>query len=1739
MPPDSADEQLKAAWQCFAGTDLPGAARHARAALAARPDFAAASAALGFFLLQSGELEQAAAVLLPALDGAPDYAPLHWYTGYLYQRQGHLPRAANSLRRACELDGNLDEAAFALGWVLHDLGELEEAQHWAERALAAAVLPHRLLQVGWLQQQRKRYRVAVRTYRRALAITPPDVAEYAQLCLHLSQCLAQLGNTREASAALEHGLELHPEHADLLTESAWQLRRRGEVGGARVIARGLVQTHPQRASAWYLLGLLEEDSAELRAADEAYASALEREPAHAEALLRRARLQRRWGHYTGARWLLDTLLFHQPDHEAAGDLLIQVLLDLGEDRDARRRLAVRLRGGGADADLWRLLAASQARRGRQRAARRTLQRVLRMDPGNIEALRTTGWLAMEQGDMAAAVDAVRRLLARVPGEGVAQAQAGFVFAAASQLAEAELWAQRAVAGSPKEAEAWRALSQVRYLQHRLDDAEHAIQQALSLAPGRADSLRHLGWICMASQRSGQAQLAFRRALEASPGDPVARLELAQALRQSGDFAAAMAAADDLLNQRPDWAAALALKALLLTEGPFAAEGHRTAVQVVQQLLRRGERVGESQRLLMSLVAQGSKDASRALQAVPPGPRLAAYLETVAETVHTRGPAWLARLVHEARRDFPEDLWLHTADLYAQSVSEYSTCESLALAARDWYRALKIRSGLSPLDLGGRALGVARRPRLAYITSQVHHSLLRRVLAAHDPVQVDVFVYTHQPGLDVPAHVRVCPLAPQTLAESCAANAVDVVIDAGGLHPFEGQFGLLQAYARRLAPLQVGWLGCWGSSGGLFDALLSDRWAVPEHHEQHYEESVLKVEGGQWCWDPPVAAPEPAPPPVLRNGTITFGVVARGLRLNAASQQAIAQVAAAMPDSAVRFIGPVAADWPLRREILARLGENGVAQHRVSFDPARAPAGFLDWCAQVDIVLDTFPGNGGLSLLDPLWMGVPVVTRAGEWAGARQGCSLLNTLGLAEWVADDAAAYRRIALALANDPANLARQRVSLRERMRASPLLDGRHVAQRIEQIAGDTLAALLAGGAPDNRKAQVRQQADRALAAWLAVPHVIRLPAVPEGEVPALSVVVVLFNQAGLSRKMLQALADQRGATFETIIVDNASSDATGELLARVHGATIVRNADNRGFLLAANQGAALARGRYLVLLNSDAFLQEGALQAALQALDADPSIGVLGGRIVLTDGGLQEAGNVIFRDGSGGGIGRGEDPFGPAARAARSTDYVSGVLLATPRVLWEQLNGFDTRFAPAYFEDTDYCARVWQAGLRVVYEPDVLVEHLEWGSAVGAGVPQQLIRHREVFRARHAQWLARQPRPSALPLDGDRWRSPEDRPRRPRVLVLDNEVPHMHKGGGLPRAREMLWALRDWPVTLLPLWTLEDTWPGVYACVPRTVEVALGVGFAGLEDFLAHRQGVYDVLLVSRPPNLQAIAPLRARRPELFAGMRLVYDAEALFALRDIAMASVQGRPMRLREARSHVAGEVALAQGASEVIVVCERDARHFRAAGFATRLLSHPIAVRRDVPGPASRSGLLFVGALHPGTPNEDGLLWFLREVMPRVRELSGRAPVLTVVGVCQSGKVAALAGPGLRILGPQDALQPHYDAARVFIAPARFAGGVPIKVIEAAAHGLPVVASRVLVRQLGWHDGTDIQGARDAEAFAEGIARLLADDMLWQSRQAAAWAQCESRYDPQEFVAALRSIVGTPGPLERAITQAKW
>ncbi len=1530
--------------------------------------------------------------------------------------------------------------------------------------------------------------------------------------------------------SLAEALERHPNDPELLSAMIRWEREHGSLARATELAHRLALAFPDSASAWHLLGVLQEQADNLQAADASYAEAQHRDLSRTDALLRRARIQAAWQRPVEAEWLLMQVLAREPGSPPALELLARVQLDQGRLDEARRQVLQRLREAPGHLGCWLLLAQVHARRERRALSRRALARAQRLAPDDVDTWRLLGWIAHEQGDRDSARHAVRQLLRLVPAHPGTQVQAAFVFAAAGELDVAAGHAQAALADYPADVQAWRALAQVRYQQQRLDEAFGAIETALQLQPGHVDSLRQMGWILIAAHRFGAARLAFLHACELAPHHPAARRELAEACLRGGAFADGLQALHALQALQPGDAGAQLLEARLLAEGASRApEALARAVALCRELISNHQRIDEAVGVLVRLLALGAPDAPAALALLPHRrTQQAALRDALGLGMGSHGHHGLQRLAEAGTQHFPEDDWLATARLYLLALSEHTTADALAFAARDWCRALRLRHGQRQWPGLALPRRNSARPRIAYIAGQPHDRLLRRVLASHDPQEVEVFLFSARPLSGLPVHVHQESLNADTLAQVCNANRIDVAIDAGGLHPFDGQFAVLQAFARRLAPLQLGWLGSLSTPGGLFDALLTDEVAVPDAHEHRHDEALWRLDGGQWCWDPPAHAPALQPPPALGSGVVTFGVPARSLRHNRASVVAWSQTVAATPDSRIRFIGHVANDWPQRHWILSVMAEHGVSEQRVDFDPPRTYEELLLWFQQIDLVLDSFPGSGGLSLLDPLWMGVPVVCLSGDWAGARQGHSILHALGLQAWVSDTSQGFVDTAVALASDRAALTQHRAGLRQRLLDSPLTDGRRLARQIESACLKALGyPMLAEAGAEPKHAQ-RAQARRALQAWLDKPAArIALPEPVPGATPDLSVVLVLHNQAGLTRQALQALADQRGVAFETLIVDNASNDETAELLARVSGARLLSNAHNAGFVLAANQGAALARGRHLVFLNNDAVLQRDALAAACHRLDAEPAIGVLGGRVVLGDGTLQEVGNAIFRDGTTLGVGRGEDPFCPAARASRATDYVSGAFLAVRATLWRLLGGFDETYAPAYYEDADLCLRAWRAGFRVVVEPAVLVAHLEGGSAVAGETEQHMLAGRARFVAHHADWLRTQPRYSEQRLDGDRWRSPEDSPRRPRVLIIDDQVPLMVRGAGLPRARLMLQALRDWPVSVFPLWQLDDDWREVYDSLPPSVEFVLGHGLGALESFLERRRGVYDVLLVSRPPNLQALQPLRARRPELFEGMRLVYDAEALFALRDIAKAGVLRRPLGRAAAQARLVREIELARGASDVLVVCERDAAVFRAAGHRVSLLSHGIAARRSAPGPAGRNGLLFVGVVHPDTPNEDGLIWFIEHVMPRLRACLPQPPVLSVVGINRSNRLTALAGDDVQLLGPREALEPLYDQARAFVAPARYAGGVPAKVIEAAAHGVPVVASALLVRQLGWREGIDIQAARDAEAFARGIVRLLLDDGLWWRQQQAAWQQCLQRYEPGRFGQTLRHVLGVP------------
>lgn len=1718
---------LEQAWCCNANGDVSNGLLLAQEAHALAPDPQNA-AALGYFLIGTSQYQAAYDLLLPAAQRWPQSATLQWYAGLAAQQLGHKAMSVDLLRWACKVDPSLYDAAFTLAWLLHDQGDFDEALYWALQALSAQRSAPRLLQTAWLLQQTQQYSDAAELYENAIAQYPDEAAEQCQLHLQLAECQIQLAQTVQAAITVNNGLSRFPDDPSLQTVWAHLQWLRGDRLAAIAIARKLTEQDPERVASWHLLGAFLQDSGDWLAADPCFDQVQRRDLSQSDALFRRAQIQARAGRPRDAQWLLQQVLHHQPNAQPAQTLMVQVLLDMNLADEARQLLLYLLRTTPEHSERWRLLAVAHQQRGFPALARRAILRSMRFDSGNIESMRMLGWITLAEDDRTTAVNIANQLLARRPSDLNTQIQAAFIHAVAGDPALAARCAESAITQAPANAECWRALSQVRYRQQRLREAEEAIDVALQIEPNRIDSLRQLGWIFIAQHRFGHAELAFLRAQNQAPENPVILLELAEVRLRAGHFSAGLSVLEALVTNGLLSPKARLTQARLLIEGGQALRQplwHEKALSICRTRLANQAEHADLADLLARLCGLGFHGAHSLVAMLPHSLWRLTCQQALNKAVTGHGHTYLRRLASISRESFPDQPWLAFACLYADALDSGNSLEKLAQDARKAYRMLKLRSGLYP-NWGTRLpRPQGSRLRIAYIASQQHERLLTGVVSSHDPLRVEVYVLTSHALPGLPASVHCLPLDLETLAQTTTANRIDVVIDCGGLHPFEGQFALLECYARRLAPVQVGWLGCWGTAGGLFDALLTDRVAVPKSDEAHYEEAIWTLDGGQWCWNPPLHAPPLHPPPAIALGWVSFGVTARGLRINQDSLRAWAAIVTATHCSRLCFIGTVSQDWPQRSEILETLAQYGVRPERVDFHSPCSYSEWLSWFQKIDIVLDSLPGNGGLSLLDALWMGVPVVSQTGGWIGARQGASILHSLGAEAWSVDNEADFIATAVALSRDLPALQRIREEMRLRMQNSPLLDGRRIARQIEKYCAGYMDHPAIPAVGSDLKQMVRAHAQRGLRDWLDKPATcINLPAPSASETPALSVVIILYNQAGLTYRTLKALADQHDVCFETIIIDNNSSDQTNELLARVHGARIVRNQENRGFVLAANQGAALARGRHLLLLNNDAIVQQGALAATCRRLDADPTIGALGGRIVLMSGGLQEAGNTIFQDGSTAGIGRGSDPFSSAALTQRNADYCSGVYLAIPMPLWRMLDGFDLNYVPAYYEDTDFCLRVWQSGFRVVYAPDILVEHLEWGSAGTNEAQQRIQENRLRFVAKHSDWLSRHPCPRRVSLDDDRWCSPADTPCKPRLLIIDNEVPHMARGGGLPRARLMLQALKDWPVTLFPLWSFDDDWAQVYSSIPDNIEVMLGYGIDQLENFLELRRGLYDVLWISRPPNLKALAPLRKRRPELFAGMRIIYDSEALFALREIGEYAIKGKPLSPQEARQRLSSELALAEDVETVVVVSERDAKPFRELGHSVSILSHAMPVRRTVAGPKRRAGLVFVGALHPDTPNEDGLLWFAEHVLPLLQAKLPEPPSIEIVGECRSVKISALSSDTFRVLGSQPDLRPHYDRARIFIAPVRFAGGVPIKVIEAAAQGIPVVASAILQRQLGWLNGVEIQGAHDAEAFANAIVRLLADEDLWRSQQAAAWARCEADYHPDDFARQIRALL---------------
>jgi len=246
-----------------------------------------------------------------------------------------------------------------------------------------------------------------------------------------------------------------------------------------------------------------------------------------------------------------------------------------------------------------------------------------------------------------------------------------------------------------------------------------------------------------------------------------------------------------------------------------------------------------------------------------------------------------------------------------------------------------------------------------------------------------------------------------------------------------------------------------------------------------------------------------------------------------------------------------------------------------------------------------------------------------------------------------------------------------------------------------------------------------------------------PETSSPIISVVIPIFNKALYTYNcLLSLIACDTEISKEVIIINNASRDETGNLLQQLQGAfKIINNEENQGFVLACRQGGAIAKGEFILFLNNDTQVTPGWLSNMINLIDDDPKIGITGSKLIYPDGRLQEAGGIIFNDASGWNYGRLQDPTNPQFNQSREVDYCSGASLMIRQDLWHQLGGFDVRYAPAYYEDTDLCFAARDAGYKVFYCHNSEVIHHEGitaGTDIGSGYKAYQAINKKKFQAK-----------------------------------------------------------------------------------------------------------------------------------------------------------------------------------------------------------------------------------------------------------------------------------------------------------------------------------------------------------------------------------------------------------------------
>jgi predicted O-linked N-acetylglucosamine transferase (SPINDLY family) len=698
------------------------------------------------------------------------------------------------------------------------------------------------------------------------------------------------------------------------------------------------------------------------------------------------------------------------------------------------------------------IALSHQRAGQLAQAEELFHQILAAYPDPADALHLLGGLYFQAKRLDLAEARVLQAI-RIRPEPMFQLTLGLILQGTNRLDEAVAHYQGLIASKPDYVEAYVHLGVVLSLLNKFEDAEKPFQEAIRLNPRHPVAKGNLGLVLCHLKRWDDAIWVLREAIAANPNDAGLHAAIGAALYHKRQFEAALTACQDALKLNPRLAQAHNVMSLI-----YKALGrHAEAAQAAEQA---STLLPESEEVLVNLGeglrATGKVDEAVAhyRKALERFPNSSDFHNNLANLYKDQG------LLDDAIDQYQRAIAIRPAPHYFSNYL-YTLLYHPGYSADAYFREARrydalvagpVKSDLPASYPNPRDPG--KRLRIGYLSSEFRqHALglnLLPLITRHDKSQFEIFIYSEVLNPDfytfrlrqfADKWQDVHGLSDADLASLVRRDQIDILVD---LHQHIAG-NKLPLYARKPAPVQVGFAGFPNTTGlSANDYRLTDPYLEPlppDGPQQPSSETPLRLPHSFWCYHPAVEVPV-NDLPALANGFVTFGNLNNFCKLNEGVYDLWIRILSAFPNSRLLLLAPAGSH---RDRVHAYFDKNGIAGARDRFSD-RLPSGdYYQLYHQIDLSLDSLPCNGHTTSMDSFFMGVPVTTIIGDRLFGRATWSQLSNLGLPELAGKNADEFVALSIALAKDLPRLADLRRTLRDRMKASPLMDDAGFAKGVE----------------------------------------------------------------------------------------------------------------------------------------------------------------------------------------------------------------------------------------------------------------------------------------------------------------------------------------------------------------------------------------------------------------------------------------------------------------------------------------------------------------------------------------------------------------------------------------------------------------------------------------------------------------------------------------------------------------------